>query len=29
MARPIVPSLEDVFIDAIEHAEDARGVVEA
>ena len=28
-ARPIVPSLEDVFIDAIEHAEDARGAVEA
>ena len=28
-ARPLVPSLEDVFIDAIEHAEDARGTVEA
>ena len=28
-ARPIVPSLEDVFIHAIEHAEDARGEVRA
>jgi ABC-2 type transport system ATP-binding protein len=28
-ARPMVPSLEDVFIDAIEHADDARGTVEA
>ena len=27
--RPIVPSLEDVFIHAIEHAEDTRGTVRA
>ena len=27
--RPIVPSLEDVFIHAIEHAEDDRGEVRA
>jgi ABC-2 type transport system ATP-binding protein len=29
VARPIVPSLEDVFIHAIENAEDARGEVRA
>jgi hypothetical protein len=28
-ARPIAPSLEDVFIHAIENAEDARGEVSA
>jgi ABC-2 type transport system ATP-binding protein len=28
-ARPVVPSLEDVFIHAIEHAEDGRGEVKA
>jgi ABC-2 type transport system ATP-binding protein len=28
-ARPIVPSLEDVFLHAIEHAEDTRGDVRA